>query len=54
MSILESKAVFAQRLRELGLESFTAVLQTRRLDTYGSFAYSCDYMPGSDDRTAFF
>ena len=54
MSLLDSKAVFESRLKELGIEGLLAACRARRIDTYGSFAYSCDYVPGSDERTSFF
>jgi rfaE bifunctional protein nucleotidyltransferase chain/domain len=42
-----------QRLAELDLESLAPALSARRIDTWGSFAYSCDYVPGSENNETF-
>ena len=54
MTLLDSKAVFRQRVLDLGLDDLLPALRTRRIDSWGSFAYSCDYVPGSEDRESFF
>ena len=50
MSGLESKAVFENRALAIGIESSTIqALQSSGLDTFGKYAFSCAYQPGSAD-----
>ena len=54
MAALDSRAVFQARARSFGLEDedITA-LSANGWDTLGNFAFSCAYVPGSPDESAF-
>ena len=54
MSALDSVAVFEQRARELGvLDSELLVAKANGWKSYAGFAFSCNYVPGAPDDTAF-
>ena len=53
MSGLESSAVFESRALAIGITPATlSALQAAGLDTFGKYAFSCSYQPGSSDETS--
>jgi hypothetical protein len=50
---MDSKAVFAQRIGELGLAAFTNDFIAKGWDTHGNFAFASTYVPGSADDNRF-
>jgi hypothetical protein len=50
---MDSKAVFAQRVSELGLTAFSNEFIARGWDTHGNFAFASTYVPGAADDTKF-
>ena len=51
-AILESKAVFQERARALGVSDVTfANMAALGWETLGSYGFSCAYIPGGDDST---
>ena len=54
MSFGDSKAVFEQRARAIGLdEAVVACFKDKSLDTMAKFAFSCNYSPGGSDDKLF-
>ena len=50
MTSLESKAVFAERAKEIGInDRELAVLESKGWATYGAFAFASTYVPGAAD-----
>ena len=52
-TLLESKAAFAKRVTELGLEDVAAEFESRGWDTFAAFAFSSSYSPSASDDTPF-
>ncbi len=50
---MDSKAVFLQRINNLGLAAFANDLMARSWDTHGNFAFACTYVPGAADDASF-
>ena len=50
---MDSKAVFAQRVSELGLGSFSNEFTAKGWDTHGNFAFASTYVPGAADDSKF-
>ncbi len=50
MVSIDSAAVFAERLVNLGLSEVKAKLDARGWNTLGAFAFACAYRPGGDDK----
>ncbi|CAE7352777.1 unnamed protein product, partial [Symbiodinium microadriaticum] len=51
--MLESKAAFHARAKEIGLnDAEIAVLASESHDTFGTFAFACNYVPGQADESA--
>ena len=50
---VESTAVFKERVLQLGLESFWEAFERQGWTTFGIFAYSSSYTPGSPDDSKF-
>ena len=50
---LDSTAVFALRIKELGLEEITNNMEGEGWNTHAAFAYSCAYTPGTADDASF-
>jgi hypothetical protein len=50
---MDSKAVFAQRLGELGLTDFKEEFDMRGWDSHGNFAFASTYVPGAADDARF-
>ena len=50
---MDSKAVFAQRVGELGLGSFSNEFTAKGWDTHGNFAFASTYVPGAADDSKF-
>jgi hypothetical protein len=46
---LDCEAAFASRLVFLGMATYRCALQALELLTAGSFAFSCNYSPGTDE-----
>lgn len=54
MSFGDSKAVFEQRARAIGLDgAVVACFKDKSLDTMAKFAFSCNYSPGGSDDKPF-
>ena len=54
MSFGDSKAVFEQRAKAIGLEdAVVACFKDKSLDTMAKFAFSCNYSPGGSDDKPF-
>ena len=54
MTTVESEAAFASRALSVGLDpAILKLVQDGGLDTFGKFAYSCAYTPGSSDEKPF-
>ena len=45
-NMLDSAAVFQSRLKDLGLQAFSAALKTSGIDTLGRLAFITTYQPG--------
>jgi hypothetical protein len=50
---MDSKAVFAQRLGDLGLTEFKDEFDMRGWDSHGNFAFASTYVPGAADDARF-
>ena len=50
---LDSTAVSALRIKELGLEEITNNMEGEDWNTHAAFAYSCAYTPGTADDASF-
>ena len=54
MSFGDSKAVFEQRAKAIGLEdAVVTCFREKSLDTMAKFAFSCNYSPGGSDDKPF-
>ena len=54
MATVESEAAFASRASNIGLSAaIITALKTRGIATFGRFAFSSSYQPGSNDETPF-
>jgi hypothetical protein len=51
--VIDSEASFFERFNELGLQEHTARFNGMGWNTFGKFAFSADYIPGSADSTPF-
>ena len=49
MSFVDSKAVFLARAAELGLGDVIDKFEERGWTTFGTFGYSCGYVPGQGE-----
>ena len=50
--MLDSKAAFHARAKEIGINSAELdVLKADGHDTFGTFAFACNYVPGQSDET---
>ena len=54
MAILDSSAVFVARIRQFGLESLLPAIQNNGWGTWGDFAFSTTWIPGTPDDSAFY
>ena len=53
-SMVESKVVFRSRAKDLGLDDATiGDMATRGWNSFGSFGFSCSYVPGQQDDSSF-